>query len=159
MSLDCRKVCSYCGSPKVYAKGFCKNCYNRNLRNGTPQKKSELKNKNLDSQRCWEEVLREKILGNDIANKYPVPDDIGETIEYLLSTLTQQESSIILLRYKDGLKSNKIAEKMEITPFQVNRILLKARRKLKHISIVAYLKFGIAEMGVEQHDKTNKSTN
>jgi DNA-binding CsgD family transcriptional regulator len=29
------KQCTCCGSPKLYAKGLCRACYARNLRNGT----------------------------------------------------------------------------------------------------------------------------
>lgn len=32
------KACSFCGKPKVHAKGFCKTCYSRNKRNGTPER-------------------------------------------------------------------------------------------------------------------------
>ena len=31
------KSCSHCGVNKHYAKGFCKNCYTRNQRNGSPE--------------------------------------------------------------------------------------------------------------------------
>ncbi len=31
--------CKYCGYEKIYAKGYCKNCYERNRRKGTPEYK------------------------------------------------------------------------------------------------------------------------
>ena len=32
------QACSYCGKIGIYAKGFCRSCYARNRRNGTPEK-------------------------------------------------------------------------------------------------------------------------
>ncbi|MCL2817950.1 MAG: hypothetical protein FWD39_06165 [Clostridiales bacterium] len=38
------KICSYCGSEKYYAKGFCKNCYERNRHHGTPARHKDRNN-------------------------------------------------------------------------------------------------------------------
>lgn len=32
------KICTYCGEKPIYAKGLCRTCYDRNRRNGTPEK-------------------------------------------------------------------------------------------------------------------------
>lgn len=40
------EVCAFCGKAPVYAKGYCKTCYGRYWRNGTPEKVREANNTN-----------------------------------------------------------------------------------------------------------------
>lgn len=82
------KTCKHCGIDKYYAKGYCRNCYTRNYRSGTPEiknygrkvypnglkyvnmRKTELKNKYKMTPEIYEEMAKN---GCHICNRHALP--------------------------------------------------------------------------------------
>lgn len=146
-----RRVCSYCGSAKYYAKGFCRNCYARYKANGTPEKKERSKRvsdnrkeqcKNAD----WKLRFYKAVFGDNVA----LPPDAEKSINYVLSTLTDRERDVLLLFYRDGYTFEKIGEKYDISKSRSGQIRDKALRKCRYQSRSKILLIGYAQAEIEQ---------
>ena len=145
-----RRVCSYCGSAKYYAKGFCRNCYARYKANGTPEKKERSKrvfdnrkeqHKNTD----WKLRFYKAVFGDNVA----LPPDAEKSINHVLSTLTDRERDVLLLFYRDGYTFEKIGEKYDISRSRSGQIRDKALRKCRHQSRSKILLIGYAQAETE----------
>ena len=55
----------------------------------------------------------------------------AETIKRLLATLSEQERTVVTLRFFDGLTQTQIAERVGVSQMQVSRILTRSLEKLR----------------------------
>ena len=147
-----KRVCSYCGSTKYYAKGFCRNCYARYMANGSPEKKERKKRvsdnrKEQYKKTDWKMRFYEAVFGD---KNITMPPDAEKSIEYVLSTINDRERDILLLKYKDGWSLKEIGEKYAICGQRVGQIIAKALRKCRHPSRSKILSLGYAQAEIEQ---------
>lgn len=146
------KVCAYCGSKDYYARGYCRSCYSRVSRNGTPEpmprrikpQKSKTK-RELWLETPWEDRLYRAAFGEDRPDEEEKPADCKEGIYYALSTLTTREETIILLRYRDGLTLEETRGKVgaKLSKEGIRQIEKKALRKLLNPSRKGYIQYGL----------------
>lgn len=147
-----KRVCSYCGSTKYYAKGFCRNCYARYMENGSPEKKERKKRisdnrKEQYKKTDWKMRFYEAVFGD---KNITMPPDAEESINYVLSTIKDRERDILLLTYKDGYILKEIAGKYGISRERVRQIKEKALRKCRHPSRSKILLLGYTQAEIEQ---------
>lgn len=147
-----KRVCSYCGSTKYYAKGFCRNCYARYMANGSPEKKERKKRisdnrKEQYKKTDWKMRFYEAVFGD---KNITMPPDAEKSIEHVLSTINDRERDILLLKYKDGWSLKEIGEKYAICGQRVGQIIAKALRKCRHPSRSKILLIGYAQAETEQ---------
>ena len=89
---DIPTECSYCGSPKVYARGYCRNCYHRWLSRGTPEyaerpkKKEHVPEKELRMLH-WREAYVQNLFQ---FNQFAVPEDFAESVDLFISSLPER---------------------------------------------------------------------
>ena len=55
----------------------------------------------------------------------------AETIKRLLATLSEDERTVVTLRFFDGLTQTQIAERVGVSQMQVSRILTRSLEKLR----------------------------
>ena len=55
----------------------------------------------------------------------------AETIKRLLTTLSEDERTVVTLRFFDGLTQTQIAERVSVSQMQVSRILTRSLEKLR----------------------------
>ena len=55
----------------------------------------------------------------------------AETIKRLLTTLSEDERTVVTLRFFDGLTQTQIAERVGVSQMQVSRILTRSLEKLR----------------------------
>lgn len=145
------RVCNFCGSKDYYAKGYCRVCYSRAKRNGTPDpmprrlKAQKPKTKRqLWNEMDWKDSLYKDVIGEDRAESDEVPEDFEKGIYYALSTLSNREEKIILCRYKNKLTydecSGAIGE--NISRSRIGQIIQVAIRKLRCIPNIWYIQYG-----------------
>lgn len=129
--LRASRVCSYCGTNRVYAKGLCVKCYSRNLRNGSPALivHQGRKKKAVKLRADWHDVLCDEILGGGIY--FVKSNDFNETVEDALHILTEREQSIVIMRVKDGATLEEIGKEYSVTRERVRQIYEKALRKMR----------------------------
>lgn len=87
------RKCSYCGREDVYAKGLCKNCYARQLRNGAVGYKGNLKGPRSKNAIKTLELYRKGMKQTDIAR------ELG---------ITQASVSLTIKRYSDSVRADRI---------------------------------------------------
>lgn len=147
-----KRVCSYCGSTKYYANGLCLNCYRRNQKYGSPEKKEKWERaadnrKEQYKKTDWKPRFYKAVFGD---KNIEIPLDSEKSIEYVLSTINDRERDILLLKYKDGWSLKEIGEKYAICGQRVGQIIAKALRKCRHPSRSKILLIGYAQAETEQ---------
>lgn len=142
-----KRVCSYCGSTKYYAKGFCRNCYARYMANGTPEKKKQISRKEEHKNTDWKQRFYKAVFGDE---NITMPTDAERSIMHILGTINDRERDILLLKYKEGWSAREIAEKYCICTQRVYQIREKALRKCRHQSRSKILLIGYAQAETEQ---------
>ncbi len=55
----------------------------------------------------------------------------AETIKRFLATLSEDERTVVTLRFFDGLTQTQIAERVGVSQMQVSRILTRSLEKLR----------------------------
>lgn len=145
--LGVKPVCTYCGAQKVYAKGLCRTCYERNRRYGSPaprpphpKKVPPEKPKGPE----WPHNLYVHIFGHPRPVETPEPADYQESVRYVLSLLTEREREALVKRYRDGLSLRAIGECFGVSTERARQIIVKAERRLRHPSQSNYIIYGIA---------------
>lgn len=154
-----KALCSYCGKNQVYAKGYCRVCYSRYLRNGTPELKPHV-NKVKQAQKEKQEE-RERKLQNwplEIARLGAGDDlqpysDLEETVKSVLSTLTPKEDKALLLRYKDGKSLREIGAELEVRGEWSRMLIERGKRKLKKPERAEVLKKGLSAIQREKEER------
>ena len=72
-----------------------------------------------------------------------LPADAEESLEYVFGMLSERETDILLLRYRDEMTLEEIAMKKDgITRERARQILAKALRKIRHPSRSRILLYG-----------------
>lgn len=147
-----KRVCSYCGSTQYYANGLCLNCYRRNRKYGSPEKKGKWERtadnrKEQYKKTDWKPRFYEAVFGD---KNIALPPDAKKSIEYVLSTINDREREMLLLKYKDGWSLKEIGEKYAICGQRVGQIIAKALRKCRHPSRSKILSLGYAQAEIEQ---------
>lgn len=134
--------CSYCGEPKVYAKGLCASCYNRLRIYGSPEYRKSVKCDDPEEipDIPWYEKIRNVALGCDCAT----PDDLEDAVLYVLDTLNDREKKSILLKYRDGKTLYDIGCCFGVTKERARQIIVSGEQKLLHPSKKIYLELGLA---------------
>lgn len=135
------RTCIFCGKQGVYALGYCKTCYGRYQRNGTPEyikrgnrakEKREARRREREREKAsklenWkEEIAKASIPGVEIS------DDLDEILDSLISKLAPKEREIVLAKFKEGKTYKEIGKERGFTYARAEQITTKALRKLKH---------------------------
>lgn len=89
----------------------------------------------------WQHRLAFDVCGGE----YPLPEDICETADWLVSTLKDSERQVIEMRYKDGLTLQKCGELLGVTRERIRQIQNKALRRLRTPKCCQRLRVGISE--------------
>lgn len=138
------KCCYYCGNTPLYAKGLCRNCYNRAIKhNGDPSYiyVEKIKDIVINPDIKWQKKLAFDVIGD-------IPDaicDFDESVEYAMLALNDKERNILYMRYKDGITLLKCGEKMNVSKERIRQIQAKAIRKLRRFPNNYYIKYGKTE--------------
>lgn len=72
-----------------------------------------------------------------------LPPDIVETMDYLISTLTEREEKVIKMYWKNNYSFSKIADVLHVTCERIRQIYAKAIRKLRHKSRLPLIIYGL----------------
>ena len=150
------RICSFCGSKKVYAKGLCNTCYARYLKRGTPEYYRVLNpNKvNKADQRSWKEKLFDDVFEKAAERPAFTEDNIDGAIQLLDEKLKM----IILLRYKEKLTCREIGEKLHVTGSYIQQQHQAALRKLRHDKCKRTLFVGRQQVKEEDEEKRKLAT-
>ena len=119
------RICSFCGSKKVYAKGLCNNCYARYLRNGTAEYAYTLPKKPAVH---WRRMLYINVFKGE---KEP-PVFYETAIDAAIRLLDERSRKIVLMIYKDGLTCRKIGTELQLTGSRIQQLHQAALRKLRY---------------------------
>lgn len=154
------RVCTYCGSTDYYAKRYCRSCYNRAQRNGTPEPKPrgertpKPKTKTqLWAEKDWKDKIYRNVFGFDRPYDEPIPTDYEESVYFALDMLSEREKQIMIYRYIDGLTYQEIGDKIGTTRERPRQIEHKSLRKLRHPKRACYLQNGIARQREIESEK------
>lgn len=148
------RVCIYCGSTKYYAKGYCRNCYNRAKNNGTPEPLNARKiklpkpktKKQIWLETDWKDRLYKAVFLEDRPDDAEVPPDYEDGIYHALSTLTPREEQLIFSRYMDGMSLKKCGDKLGgLSTERARQIEVKALRKLRQTKQDRYIMYGLSK--------------
>ena len=114
--------CSFCGRKGVYCFGLCRNCYNRFLRKKTvaytPKSSKTAKEKVVQP---WYIKIFDDCAAIMEYDGEP-PEDLEETICFLLGNLRDREEEVISMRYQDGKKLSDIAKHFGLTGERIRQI-------------------------------------
>ena len=80
------------------------------------------------------------IIYDIFGGKVDLPSEPVRNLEYALKSLEQQESEMLMLKYRDNLTLEEIAEKFGLTEDETLAIIEKALRKLRHPIRSRYLR-------------------
>ena len=79
--------------------------------------------------------------------EYPdMPDDVSETLTYLLGTLKPKEQIVLEMRFIEGMTLAAIGRMIGVTRSRAGQVLAKSLRKLRHHSRREYMENGISMM-------------
>ena len=81
--------------------------------------------------------------------------DFNESLEYVLSNLSDRERLTLECRYKNRMSYQEIGDVLNVTRERVRQCKVKALKKLRKSHLTKYLRYGM--LGVERM-KNNKST-
>lgn len=143
--LQPKKLCSFCGKEKHYAKGLCRNCYWRNLRNGTAEYKQKKgrKEKPTKQKTVWYDKLYKDVFWETVFDDgYCKPDDFIDSINAVYETLTPMEQAVMEMRYEKEMTLSQIAKQIERTTERARQIVQNSLRKMRHTSRADVLKLG-----------------
>ena len=146
--------CEFCGKYPVYAKGLCRNCYQRRLLKGTCEysPKKEKKQKPIYVHIPWREKLTQDVLGCKLENK---PVDFDETVDFFVSRLTEREQ-IVVKKRADGETLNKISDDVNVTIERVRQIYNRSLRELKRFGFCNAVKIGLKAIK-DQEEQNEKA--
>ena len=135
------RVCSYCGSEKYYARGLCRTCYQRYLRNGTVEHKQKkvIVPHSYPQKPHWTYKLMSDVV--EQISEFPV--DLEESIYTVLDTLTPQQKQVILMRYGDEQTLASCKNVFGVTREWIRQIQIKAISELKKPERVRYFTLGL----------------
>lgn len=133
------RVCSYCGSKNYYAKGLCKNCLERLRRTGSVEPKPKKVKLPPPPKPHWTEVLTRAVTG-EFENP---PEDLEQSILYVLNTLKAKEKSVIIARYKDEMTLEACGEFLSLSREWVRQIQVKALRELRRPTRKMFFTIGL----------------
>lgn len=135
--------CEFCGVTPIYAKGLCRNCYHRYLRNGSPEYAKKKKKPDVE-EIPYRIKIAKKVLGNI---PYNVPLDFDESIDYALGTLQERERDIVERNAK-GESMRSIAKTYGVTAQFISYLSARAYRKLLRQRPLNIIKYGINEADI-----------
>lgn len=129
------KVCSFCGEGNVYAKGLCRKCYHRALRNGSPERRPR-KNKSVNvgeiAQRPWRERVACLVMGDD---GFTIGvDDFDDAVDFAISKLPDVQRDVLLKTIRDGMTLQSVANEYGCTREWIRQKRLSAIRVLRGYS-------------------------
>lgn len=126
--------CAFCGNfAQHYAKGLCRNCYNRALRNGGDPAfiRHPLYRKNIKwfYEPSWQESFVEKIMPD---MQFAKPKDFDETVEKAVESLWNQRAAAMIRERHSGKTLEQVADIHGVTKERVRQILAKCYRRATH---------------------------
>lgn len=148
------RKCYFCGSETYYAKGLCRNCYNRKRKSGTVEYKQkkvrELKEKKQKP--MWYDRLYKDVFGENVFDDgYCKPEDYLESICTVYETLTPREQEAMEMRYEGEATYLEIGNSFGVTLERARQIVKKALRKMRHPTRKEVLEFG--KSGTEERHR------
>jgi len=81
---------------------------------------------------CWQELVWLSILGVKSSAISVAPTDTAETIDAILSELSEREQRVIHMRYEDSMNLEECGKELGITRHRVAQIERKAIARMKH---------------------------
>lgn len=115
--------CKYCGKQKVYAKGYCINCYVRFNKYGTPEYRHLQKRERHDD---WEKTLSEDLFG-----EAKDPTELNPTLVDAIGTIHPKDQAVLLEHYRDGKSLSEIGREMNLSRERIRQIKLRGIARLK----------------------------
>lgn len=94
---------------------------------------------------CWQEALWLELVGGVIGNLQCAPTDTADTIDEMISTLSEREQRVIRLRFEELMSLDEVGQELNVTSGRVRQIEAKALRKLRWR--YDHLKMGIGQYG------------
>lgn len=144
--------CYFCHEKPVYAKGLCRNCYQRLKIHGTAEYKRNPVAKTKEQEKPvvpWRVKLCKDVFKYDETQIPELPpDDFDDSVDYAVETLPEKEKEVVLLRYKEGLSLKAIGDRKGLTRERIRQMQVKALQFLRHPSRIDYFKLG--KKSVEQ---------
>lgn len=144
--------CSYCGDKEIYARSFCRTCYARFMKNGTPNRIEKGK-KIPPTVIPWQDVLFEKVFEESRSNSYPPkPEDYNESVDIAIELLGGRNAEAITKRFRDGKTLQEVGEHFGVTRSRAYQIIEKSIRRLRSPRIKRILLYG-AKAATEMEKK------
>ena len=127
--------CSYCGSAPVYAKGLCKNCYARAVRNGDPvPRKRGRKATSLREPPQPDIPWRLRFAYEVCQRSFPPPEDLDETVDFAIRTLQMRFRRLIHYRYEQKMTLEECGLQIGVGKERARQLIRRAERILRHRS-------------------------
>lgn len=127
--------CSYCGSAPVYAKGLCKNCYVRALRNGDPvPKKRGRKATSLREPPKPDIPWRLRFAYEVCQKSFPPPEDLDETVDFAIRTLQMRFRMLIHYRYEQKMTLEECGLQIGVGKERARQLISRAKSSLRNRS-------------------------
>lgn len=148
------RKCYFCGSKDYYAKGLCRNCYNRKRKSGTVEYKQKIvrEAKEKKQKPMWYDRLYKDVFGENVFNDgYCKPEDFLDSISCVYNTLNPKEQEAMKMRYEGEMTFLEIGDWFDVSRERARQIIGKSLRKLKHPMRKEILQFG--KMKVEEERK------
>lgn len=129
------KRCSYCHEGIVYARGYCRNCYGRLLRTGSPEKKGRKKAEKLATAKAsgknWQDKLAKK-MGMELASN-------DERVQFTadvygaMPMLSARLADVMTKHFIEGKTYTTIGEEYGITRARVQQLGEGSIEALKNV--------------------------
>lgn len=150
------KSCSFCGRNEVYCFGLCRNCYNRFLRKKTVAYTPKPHKKEKESVvQPWYIRIFDDCAAIMEYDGEP-PEDLEETICFLLGNLRDREEEVLSLRYQEGKRLSDIAEQFGLTKERIRQIQKKALSHMTQGRQGEILKNGVQKSVREEEERARR---
>lgn len=105
----------------------------------------------------WKDKLYKIVFEEERTSEFPEPFDYQESIDFVFSTLPQNQHKAFILRCRDNRKLSEIAEFLDVTTERARRLSKKALEKLRNPENSDILKFGLKKYyeKIEEETKDN----
>lgn len=150
------KSCSFCGKNEIYCFGLCRNCYSRFLRKKTVAytPKAPKKEKETVVQPWYIRIFNDCAAIMEYGEE--PPEDVEETVSFLLSCLRDREEEILSLRYQEGKSLSDIAEQFGLTKERIRQVEKEALNRMARGRSGEILKNGVQKSIREETERAQR---
>lgn len=78
--------------------------------------------------------------------RYPIPEDLNQSLSYVLAGMTEREYFVLYAYYYEGKFYGEIAKTVGVTRERIRQLIEKSLRKLRHPTRIEFLIYGVKGM-------------